>query len=893
MPSAIRDWIQRIFLPVGTSAHDCFHKFRSNMSLRCLVIGLLSCALLLCLTVHSRAADPESQPLFWQHQLCFSAVAITVLIFIAAFALLWLRFSKKVSHEVALRRQVEAALRESEDRFRVMSELTADFAYAYQVLTDGSLRSDWITGALSRVSGYSREDLSDLGGWIHLIHTVDLPIVHEQHHVLLGNREKTIEYRIRCKDGGVRWVLDHARPIWSAGEGRVVAIEGAVKDITARKAAEEALRKSEERFKLAMAANQDGLWDWDVKTDEVYFSPGCAAILGYPTDCFPPDNCDWRELIHPKDKALVLKANRDCIDGHRDDIEIEFRMRAHSGDWRWVLDRGTAVARDSNGSALRLVGTYSDNTARRRADQELRTSEEKYRRIYENSIIGFYQSTPAGRFVSANPAFAKMLGYDSSEDLLANISDITGQYYVNSEDRRRFQDLLHKVGMVEGLEYQVKRKDGANLWVASSARAYFDAAGEVVSYEGIVMDITRRKKAEKEAAELQARLHRSQKMESIGVLAGGIAHDFNNILAAIMGYTELSLEDVPAGTLVSENLKEILTGCMRARDLIKQILIFARQSDEALLPIRIDPIAKEVLKLIRSTTPVGIEIQQHIATTTPIAGNPAQIHQILMNLCTNSVHAMEATGGVMSVDVTSARFDQSFDLSQAKLPAGEYLKIVVTDTGSGISADVIDHIFDPFFTTKEVGVGTGMGLAVVHGIVETYGGQIAVESEVGRGTRVSVFLPASSAPREDAITNAQTPVQGSERILFLDDEVPIAFMCSQMLKRLGYTVTTRTNSVEALDLFRSAPYDYDLIITDMSMPQMNGDVLASRLLAIRPDIPIILCTGYSKQFSEKAAREIGIRAYIYKPVTKADLAHAAREVLTAAKRRSNLEQFLN
>jgi PAS domain S-box-containing protein len=486
-----------------------------------------------------------------------------------------------------------------------------------------------------------------------------------------------------------------------------------------------------------------------------------------------------------------------------------------------------------------------------------------------------------------------MHGYDSSEDLVASISDIAGQYYVNPEDRRGFQKLLHKVGMVEGLEYQVKRKDGATLWVSSSARAYFDAAGEVVSYEGIVMDITRRKKAEKETSELQARLHRSQKMESIGILAGGIAHDFNNILAAIMGYTELSLEDVPAGTLVSENLKAILTGCMRARDLIKQILIFARQSDEALLPILIDPIAKEVLKLIRSTTPVSIQIQQHISTTTPIAGTPAQIHQILMNLCTNSVHAMEATGGVMSVDITSARFDQGFDLPQAKLPAGEYLKIVVADTGSGIPADVSDHIFDPFFTTKAVGVGTGMGLAVVHGIVETYGGQIAVESEVGRGTRISVYLPASRAPREEVITDAQAPVPGSERILFLDDEVPIAIMCSQMLKRLGYAVSTCADSVEALEWFRSAPHDYDLIITDMSMPRMNGDVLASRLLAIRPDIPIILCTGYSKQLSEKAARELGIRAYIYKPVTKADLANAVREVLTAAKRRSNLEHFLN
>jgi PAS domain S-box-containing protein len=392
----------------------------------------------------------------------------------------------------------------------------------------------------------------------------------------------------------------------------------------------------------------------------------------------------------------------------------------------------------------------------------------------------------------------------------------------------------------------------------------------------IFTDVTERKK-------MEAQLQQAQKMESIGTLAGGIAHDFNNILSSIIGFTELALDDVNKGTPLEDNLQEVYTAGKRAKDLVKQILAFARQSDQESKLIQVDTIAEEALKLIRSTIPTSIKIKQNIESSSLIMGNPIQLHQLFMNLCTNAAQATEDIGGILDVDLKDVTLGNESSLTQFDLKPGNYVKITVSDTGPGIAPNIIGSIFEPYFTTKGVGKGTGMGLAVVQGIVETHGGKIAVDSELGKGTVFSIYLPITQKSEDYRPHEEEKLPSGTERILFVDDELPIAKMGSQTLERLGYQVAVRTASIEALELFRSKPNHFDMVITDMTMPNMTGDSLVIELMKIRPDIPVILCTGYSKKISDESASEMGIKAFIYKPVVKADLAKTVRKVLDEAK----------
>ena len=407
-----------------------------------------------------------------------------------------------------------------------------------------------------------------------------------------------------------------------------------------------------------------------------------------------------------------------------------------------------------------------------------------------------------------------------------------------------------------------------------------DNSGELIGVLGIARDISELRNAENEKLRLERQIKHHQKMESIGNLAGGIAHDFNNILSSILGFTELALDEVSKGSSLDDSLQEVYSAGKRAKDLVRQILAFARQSDEKKSPIQPSTITKEVLQLIRSAIPTTIEVRQNLKSDSWIMGNPTQMHQVLMNLCTNSAHAMEDSGGVLDVNVNDVVIDKKEELIGMR--KGHYVEIKLSDTGIGIPPEIIGSIFEPYFTTKGPGGGTGMGLAMVHGVVESYGGKIAVDSQVGKGTSFTIYLPVTKRrSTKDVYAIEQLPI-GKERILFVDDEGPIAKMGSRLLEGLGYSVTTRTSSIDALELFRTEHHDFDLVITDMTMPNLTGDKLVIELMKIRPDIPVILCTGYSKKISEETASALGIKAFAYKPMIKADLAKTVRKVLDEA-----------
>jgi len=417
-------------------------------------------------------------------------------------------------------------------------------------------------------------------------------------------------------------------------------------------------------------------------------------------------------------------------------------------------------------------------------------------------------------------------------------------------------------------------------WFYIHDRAIKWSDGRIARLE-IATDISTLKKVEQEKMEVEKRLQQAQKMEAVGTLAGGIAHDFNNMLSAILGYTEMAILELPAGSTIENDLQRVVKAANRATDLVKQILTFSRQSDQELKPLRLQTVIKEALKLLRSSIPTTIEIKHDIDPNCDVVlADPIQIHQVVMNLCTNSYHAMKETGGQLRVslkpiDLTTKNLDRRIHLQP-----GSYVKLTVKDTGSGIDNTIQKKIFEPYFTTKAKGEGTGMGLALVHGIVHSCGGDITVASKPGEGSIFHIYLPTISDTEDKFKDKDTAPLPtGNERILVVDDDEEISHINQRTLESLGYNVTALTSSIDTLATFQKEPDEFDLVLTDMTMPKMTGAELSEKIFALRHDIPIIICTGFSDLMSEDIAKKMGIKDYILKPVSKKTLAEVVRKAL--------------
>ena len=420
------------------------------------------------------------------------------------------------------------------------------------------------------------------------------------------------------------------------------------------------------------------------------------------------------------------------------------------------------------------------------------------------------------------------------------------------------------------------------------ANRFNDMASEIQAREAslhamnkdLQQEIMERKQAEEDKKKFETQLRQAHKMEAIGTLTGGIAHDFNNILGIIIGNTELALDDIPEWSPAHLNLEEILKSSIRAKDVVRQLLSFSRQTDQERKPIKLIPVVQDAVKLLRATIPMSVDIRQNIDDISDtIFADPIQIHQLMLNLCTNAAHAMENTGGILEIGIKNVVLDEVSAGLYPDLTPGSYVKLTISDTGPGISPKIKDRIFDPYFTTKDIGKGTGMGLSVVHGIVKSHGGAIMVDSELERGTTFSIFFQVIEKEVVEEIDAEEELPVGNERILFVDDEASIVYVVRYRLERLGYKIESTTSPVEALEKFNADPDQFDLVITDMSMPKMTGDRLVKEILKTRPDMPTILCTGFSEKIDEDKAKEIGIRQYIEKPINRRDLAFMVRKVL--------------
>ena len=643
-----------------------------------------------------------------------------------------------------------------------------------------------------------------------------------------------------------------------------------------------------------------------------------------------------------------------------------------------------------------VAGIIRDITDRKRAEEELIKAEEKYRNIFENAVLGVFQSTPDGRFLGINNAFAKMHGYESAEEMISATANIARDRYIDPAYREKFKRTVEEQGTVTSFEAPYRRKDGSMVWLSLNARSVRDPHGRVRYYEGTVQDITgsrRAKEALEESEEryrtaiehssdgvaivkgeehiyvnrrflamfgykepeeflckgpyasvhpddrerimrinqerqreklvpsryefkgirkdgtaiyvevsatrfvyqgepatlaylrdvtdrkrLESQLRQSQKMEAMGTLAGGIAHDFNNILAGIIGFTEMIRDDMAPDSPEYHRLGLVLKGAHRGRDLVKQILTFSRKVEYDQKPVALSGIVEDGLKLLRPLLPATIEIQWDGGTGDDIIrADSAQIHQVLMNLCTNSAQAMGRKGGVLKISVAGDHFRN--DTLPPDMKPGDYVVLMLSDTGSGIKPEVLERIFDPFFTTKVKGEGTGLGLSVVHGIVKSHGGSIRVESEPGKGSVFSIFLPKIKRSVSYTSSEELTAEGGKECILFVDDEDILVELNNARLTQLGYEVVATTSSLEALAMFKKEPQRFHLVITDYTMPEMTGADLARKLLKVRSDIPIILCTGYNEKISPDKAKKVGIREFLLKPQGKSELDLAIRRVM--------------
>jgi len=665
-------------------------------------------------------------------------------------------------------------------------------------------------------------------------------------------------------------------PTYEELEKRVKALE---KEAVKGKQAEAALIKSETLLNATGQIAKVGGWEIDGETQKVFWTKEIYNITEVPPD-YDPSSLEKEAIVffNEKDQSILEKAIQRAFE-HGEPYNMEFLITTAKGNQKWVQAICEPIAVD--GKVIRLGGTLQDITERKQAEAALRESEDKFESIFNNAIDGILLADiRSQRFVDCNKKTCEMLGYSADEIKSLHVMDIHPRedlpYVIEQFEKQA------KGELTLARDIPTKRKDGS-VFYADFNSSRMKLAGKDVLM-GIFRDITDIKEMQEEKAKLEDQLIQAQKMESIGTLAGGIAHDFNNILSPIMIHSEMAKIELPPDSPVLHNLKEIIKAGGRAKDMVQQILTFSRKEEGERAEIKISPVLREVLKMLRSTLPTTIDIQQNLEVESDVVlSDPTQIHQIMLNLGTNAAHAMREKGGTLEVSLVQEDLDSEAAALYSELNPGSYLKLTVSDTGSGIDAETIQRIFEPYFTTKEVGEGTGMGLALTHGIVKSYGGDITVESEPDKGTTFNVYLPRIDTLVSPVEASSVQLPRGTERILFVDDEKAAVDAIQPMLQNLGYNVKARTSSIEALQAFRNNPAAFDLVITDQTMPNMTGKDLAKELMSIRSDIPVILCTGFSEQIDERGAEEMGISAFVMKPIVMREMAHMIRQVMDLAK----------
>jgi PAS domain S-box-containing protein len=655
-------------------------------------------------------------------------------------------------------------------------------------------------------------------------------------------------------------------------------------DIEARKRAEEALRQSEERFALAVAGSNDGIIDWDMVKDRMYLSERAMRILDIEGGPSVRPREQWRALIeyHPDDAAQVKEELRKYLEGPAVVRDAAYRIRLRNGAYRWIRHRNMCV-RDSNGRAVRLAGSVSDIDAYKRAEAALRESQERYQLAVAGSNVGLWDWDLLTDTVFLSPRAQEFLGHQPGEQVRSRRAWIEiANYHPDDINAVRAATAAHLRGATEcfEIECRMRHADGTWHWYRPRGVALRDAQGKPYRVAGSIEDITRRKNSEAERTRLEGQLRQAQKLEAIGTLAGGIAHDFNNILAAILGYGEMAQKHAAEGTALRRHIDAVLNAGARAKSLVERILAFSRSGMGERVAVHVQAVVEEALELIAASLPPGVRLERRLSVGgAAVMGDPTQVHQVVMNLCANAIQAMKGKG---ALTVSLERMTlTALSVTTNTLPAGDYLRLAVSDTGGGIAPHVLERIFDPFFTTKEVGVGTGLGLSLVHGIVTDLGGGIDVASELGTGSTFTVYLPWQGAATAPGRIDESVPAGNGETILLVDDEEALIALGEEMIAALGYEPVGYASSAAALAAFRAEPDRYDAVLSDETMPGMTGSELAREIRKIRGDMPVVLMSGLVTPALAARAREIGINDVLAKPLVSGDIARTLAWALRA------------
>ncbi len=630
-----------------------------------------------------------------------------------------------------------------------------------------------------------------------------------------------------------------------------------------------ALRESEDRLNFLVKNTSDSLVILNGDGSQRYVSPAAEKITGFPIHALQGKAID--ALIHPDDLAQVMAAWEEAVHHPERTVTVQYR---HIHKTRgWVYSEAVAQSFLGRPPVDGVVATVRDITERKTVEDALFRKDALLKAMLRNLPFDFWARDTRQRIIMQSDESIKLWGNLAVEEEGERAVDA---HTLNNWAKNNKQVLA---GNIVAEDCTLVARDGI-LREFHSIVAPIREGDKILGILGINIDITERKLAEQERKALLAQLVQSQKMEAIGTLAGGIAHDFNNILAAIFGYAELARANAPPGSVMVKDINRVLEAGERAASLVKQILAFSRQDKIGRIPLEPIPLIKEAIKLLRPALPATIAISHQLPpTSAAILADPTQIHQIVMNICTNAFHAMEKSGGTLSISLRDRELQQADLLQHPQVAPGAYVELTIRDTGTGIAPEILGKIFDPYFTTKGVGKGTGMGLAITHGIVTGAGGFITCDSELGRGATFTIFFPAIERAVVVPSSVQATNLHGREHILFVDDEPFLVELGQAILEQLGYTVTGCCNSSEALSLFQQQSSTFDAIITDQTMPGLTGLDLVKEVLALRPNLPIILCTGFSSLVDEQQAKARGVQGFLLKPFKQEEIATLLRRLL--------------